>query len=390
MNFTLKEVNDKSTKKEFLLLPLKIYKNDKNWIRPLDKDIEKVFDPEQNKLFRNGECCRWILLDNNNQTIGRVAAFVDFKSAEKNDQPTGGMGFFECINDKVAANILFDQCRDWLKARGMEAMDGPINFGERDRWWGCLIEGFVEPNYCNNYNPPYYRELFESYGFQDYFRQFTYWRPISDEGVNPVIWEKAKRIAQNPDYTFRHIEKNNTDKYVKDFCTIYNKAWSKFPGVKALNEGHVKLIFKAIKPIMDERLIWFAYYKDEPVALFIMIPEINQIVKHLDGQFNLLAKLKFLYYKSRNVCYKAFGFVFGVVPEQQKKGVEGAIIKAFANVALKSDFPYKELELNWIGDFNPTMMHLVEEIGCKVARTHITFRYLFDRTKEFKRCSKVS
>jgi len=390
MNYRLVEVNNKKTRKDFLLLPVKLYKTDKNYIRPLDQDIEKVFDPKQNKLFRQGECIRWILLDQQNQVIGRVAAFIDYKSASKNDQPTGGIGFFECINDKNAAFILFDKCREWLTNKGMEAMDGPVNFGERDRWWGCLIEGFTQPNYCNNYNLPYYRDLFEEYGFKDYFRQITYHSPISDERMNPMIKEKALRLSDNTDYLFKHIEKGNSIKYANDFCIIYNKAWAKFPGVKPLSESHVKAMFKSMKPVMDEKLIWFGYYKNEPVACFIMIPEINEIVKHLNGNFNLFGKLKFLYYMWRKVCYKSFGFVFGIVPEQQRKGVEGALIMAYAKIALAPGFHYSEIEMNWIGDFNPAMMHLLEEIGARPKKIHITYRYLFDRNKEFKRCSKVS
>lgn len=390
MQYQVIEVNDKKTAREFLLFPVKLYKNEKYFIRPLDTDIEKVFDPKQNKLFRQGECQRWILKDDKGEVVGRVAAFVDRKSAAKNDQPTGGMGFFDCINDKTAAFALFDTCKKWLEIRGMEAMDGPVNFGERDRWWGCLIEGFTYPNYCNNFNFPYYRELFEAYGFQDYFKQFTYHSPIDDSNMSPVIREKARRLSSNPDYHFKHIEKGNNDKYALDFMVIYNKAWAKFPGVKPLAEGHVKAMFKSLKPVMDEKLLWFGYYKDEPIACFIMIPEINEIVRRLNGRFDLIGKLKFLYYKWRKVCFKSFGFVFGVVPEQQRKGVEGALITAYANVACKPGFPYSELELNWIGDFNPAMMHLVEEIGCKPAKIHVTYRYLFDRTAEFKRCTKVS
>jgi hypothetical protein len=390
MNYQIVEVNNKQTRLEFLLLPVKLYKNDKSFIRPLDEDIEKVFDPDKNKLFRQGECIRWILIDNFGQTVGRVAAFIDRKSAAKNEQPTGGMGFFDCIDDNEAAFSLFNKCKEWLQAKGMEAMDGPINFGERDRWWGCLIEGFTQPNYCNNYNFPYYKELLESYGFQDYFRQYTYHSPITDANMNPAIKEKARRLSANPDYLFKHIEKNKSGNYVTDFCTIYNKAWAKFPGVKPLAEGHVRAMFKSMKPIMDEKLIWFGYYKNEPIACFIMIPEINEIIKHLNGKLNLIGKLKFLYYSWKKICYKSFGFVFGIIPEQQRKGVEGALIMAYANMALKPDFHYSEIEMNWIGDFNPAMMHLLEEIGARPAKIHITYRYLFDRDKEFKRCAKVS
>jgi len=390
MKNTLVEVNDPRTKKEFLLFPVHLYKNDPNWIRPLDKDVESVFDPAKNKLFRHGECIRWILIDENGQTIGRVASFVDHNSASKNDQPTGGMGFFECIQNKEAAYMLFDACRDWLKSKGMEAMDGPVNFGERDRWWGLLIEGFTPPNYLNNYNPPYYREFFESYGFRDYFRQLTFGRPITGEGVNPLLWEKADRIFRNPDYSFVHYHKKDMKKFMNDFLIIYNKGWARFPGVKALTNVHVQGIFSSIKPILDDRLLWYAYHKGEPIAFFLCLPEINVIIRKLNGKLGLIEKLRFAYYLWRKECKKAFGFVFGVVPEFHAKGVEAAIIKAFANVALKPGFQYTQLEMNWIGDFNQAMVHMLEELGSKVVKTLITYRLLFDSTKEFKRHKRLS
>jgi hypothetical protein len=132
---TLVEVIDQKTARTFLEMPMDIYRNDPNWIRPLDKDIESVFDKKQNKAFRHGEAIRWILKDEKAKIIGRVAAFVNKKYKTKGDiVPVGGMGFFECINDPAAANILLDACKQWLQQKGMGAMDGPINFGERDRW----------------------------------------------------------------------------------------------------------------------------------------------------------------------------------------------------------------------------------------------------------------
>src|SRR5688572_19662175 len=117
------EVLSNKDKRAFLELPVAIYKGDANWIRPLDKDVEEVFDPAKNKLFKQGECKRWLLINDSGKAIGRVAAFTNKKY--KNDQPTGGIGFFECVNDQQAANFIFDHCREWLRSRGMEAMDGP-------------------------------------------------------------------------------------------------------------------------------------------------------------------------------------------------------------------------------------------------------------------------
>jgi hypothetical protein len=388
--FHLAEVKSREEKKEFLLLPIALYKNEKNWIRPLDKDIEDIFDPKKNKLFRNGECIRWILKNENNEVVGRVAAFIDHKTANNNDQPTGGMGFFECTHNQEAFFILFDACKDWLKQRGMEAMDGPVNFGDRENWWGLLVDGFTPPNYAMPYNFLYYKNFFEAYGFQNYFNQYTYYRTISKEGLKPEVVEKAKRLSQNPNYEFRTLEKKKINTYAEDFCSIYNKAWARFPGVKPLTSTHVLAMMNKLKPILDERLVIFAYYEKQPIGFFIMHPEINQIIRHVNGKLNLWGKLKFFYLLKTGYCTKVLGQIFGVIPEQQGKGVEAALIMKFSEYAWDPKFPYQTLELNWIGDFNPIMMKMSEQIGATIAKTHVTYRYLFDRTKEFKRARVVN
>ena len=380
------EVADAKQAEEFLRLPIKLYKDYKNWIRPLDKDVEAVFDPKKNKAFRSGECIRWIAVDDHGKAVGRIAAFVNRKTATKgNDQPTGGIGFFESVNDKQVAFALFDKAKNWLEEHEMEAMDGPINFGERDKWWGLLVDGFdIEPNYCCNYNPPYYQEFFEAYGFQVYFKQLTFGRKVR-EPFHPKLYEKAKKAMEDPGYHFEHLRLKNLDKYTEDFRVVYNKAWARHSGVAEMSSLQAKALMKQMKPIIDEKIIWFGYYNDDPVAFYINLPEVNQIFKHVNGKLNLLGKLIFLYHKTFKTCKKMLGLVFGVVPEHQGKGLEGALVIATAEMVQKAYTQYDDLEMNWIGDFNPKMIRVVEQVGGDVVKTHHTYRKLFDETREFKR-----
>lgn len=382
----IKEVNDKKTGKAFLELPLTLYKNDPNFIRPLDKDIEFVFDTNKNKYFRHGECIRWVLLDSNEKVIGRIAAFINRKTAKTFDQPTGGVGFFECIENKEAAFLLFDTAKEWLAIKGMEAMDGPINFGDRDKWWGLLVDGFYPPCYCCNYNPTYYQTYFEGYGFQVYFKQHTYYKKVREQ-LAPSYLEKANTILDNKDYHFEHMRLNNLEKYIEDFRTVYNKAWVKHAGVREMTTQQAKVIMGQLKPVIDEKIIWYAYYKNECVGFYINIPELNQLfVKHVNGKLDWIGKLKFLYHKWRKTSKDMYGIVFGIAPEHQRKGVEAAMIVAAAKtIQDSSKVPYEDLQMNWIGDFNPKMMNVAEHIGGRIYKTHHTYRYLFDRTKEFKR-----
>lgn len=385
-NFSLVVVENSSLIVDFLKLPSAIYHNQKSWIRPLDDEIEKIFDKSKNKLYKTGDAIRWLLYNSDGNVIGRMAAFYDKRTAAKNDQLTGGIGFFVCVDDKEAAHTLFDAGKEWLQQKGMEAMDGPVNFGDRNSFWGCLVDGFSEPVFNMPYNPSYYQELFESYGFKNYFNQYTYSIDVQTGVQSPVLRLKGERLLKNQDYHFEIFERKNRERIAEDFKTIYNKAWARFPGVSKMRLQHVNALFNSIKAIMDKRAFVLGYYKDEPIAFYIMVPDINQLIYDFDGKMNLLNKIKLLYrLKVLNKCTRLIGLIFGVTPEYQGKGVESAILLRFEKEIAKAKFTYTDLEMNWIGDFNPVMMKFVEQIGGKIHKTHVTYRYLFDRSKEFTR-----
>ncbi|MBO6185489.1 MAG: hypothetical protein J6O88_12500 [Chryseobacterium sp.] len=377
---TVEEVQNTHQKKEFLDFPARLYQHDKNYIRPLDKDINEVFNPEKNKFYKNGECVRF-LFKNKSETVGKIAVFIN-TSYEQN-QPTGGIGFFDCINDQETANFIFDYCKNWLQERGIEAMDGPINFGERDKFWGLLMDGFIEPLYCMNYNFPYYKELFENYGFKIYFEQLCFSRPIFAE-VSRVFTVMHAKHSKNPEILARPMKKNNLEKFAKDFTLIYNKAWASHGQGKCLDEAKTLKMFKSMKPIINEHISWFVYENEKPVAMWMNIPDLNQWFKYLNGKFGIIEKLKFLWVKKFKKNEKMVGLVFGVVPEWQKKGLEGYMIWE-GTQHLRKHTDFKTTELQWIGDFNPKMIKIAENLDTTVTRKLATYRYLFDRDKEFER-----
>jgi hypothetical protein len=382
----LLEVTTPRLAKEFLEVNAIINRHQANYIRPLDKDVEAVFDPKKNKAFRFGTATRWVLKDANGTLIGRIAAFTNKKYRSKGDEgPVGGISFFDCINNQQAADMLFDVAKHWLIQQGMEAMDGPINFGERDRWWGLVVEGFQEPLYCMNYNAPYYKELFEHYGFRVFFNQVCFGMHPK-QPLNPKIWERHARFADDPAYTARYIDKNQLEKFAQDFTTIYNSAWAGHGGMKQLRKEQVVQMFKQMKPVMDEKVVWFAYHNGEPIGMFINLPDLNQWFKYLNGKFDLWHKLKFLWIKKTKPCKKIVGIVFGIVPEFQGKGIDAFMIAEAAKVVQQPHIPYTEYEMQWIGDFNPKMINVAEGFSDTYrSRMLSTYRYLFDRTKEFKR-----
>lgn len=377
----VEEVQNENQKREFLEFPARLYQNDSNYIRPLDRDIEDIFNPEKNKFFKDGLCARFLFKNKKHETVGKTAVFINQQYQQK--QSTGGIGFFDCINDQQTADFIFDYCRNWLQEHSMEAMDGPINFGERDKFWGLLTEGFIEPLYGMNYNQPYYKTLFENYGFKIYFEQLCFSRPVFGE-VSRVFTLMHTKHKRNPAISALPMKKNNLEKFARDFTEVYNKAWAAHGEGKQLEEAKVLKMFKTMKPIINEHISWFVYEGEKPIAMWMNIPDLNQWFKYLNGKFGLWEKLKFMWVKKFRKNEKMVGLVFGVVPEWQKKGIEGYMIWE-GTQHLRKHTDFKVTELQWIGDFNPKMIRIAENLDTTVTRKLATYRYLFDREKEFER-----
>jgi hypothetical protein len=211
---------------------------------------------------------------------------------------------------------MFNHCKQWLQQRGMEAMDGPINFGERDKWWGLVIEGYYSPLYGMNYNPPYYVQLFEQYGFKTYFNQVCFGLTVQNR-LQDKFYERHAALSADPNYKAVHIKKSQIEKFAKDFTYIYNKAWAGHGGGKSLEEKTVQKMFKTMKPVMDEHISWFVYYKDEPIAMWVNLPDLNQYFKYMNGKFGLMEKIKFVLLQKFGKCNRFVGLVFGIIPEFQ-------------------------------------------------------------------------
>ena len=374
-------VNTPLLEKAFCAVNATLNKFNPNYIRPLDNEVQQVFDPAKNKLFKEGNAQRWLLQDHQGQYIGRIAAFYYSKYKNKGtDYPVGCVGYFDCINDQAAANLLFDTAKEWLKENGMEAMDGPINFGDRDKWWGLMVEGFDRaPMYGMSFNPEYYENLLETYGFKNFYNQYYYRLNIFDN-LPARFKERYEKFKSKPDYQARYLDKRHLEKYAQDFVTIYNEAWAQHGEAKAITFEQIMKLFKTLDPIMDSKMIWFAYYKNEPIAMFINIPDINQYFKHFNGKLGWKEKIHLMWMKWTRQNKRLTGLAFGVVPKYQSLGVDSFLIYSSALVMwdLKT---YQEYEMGWAADWNPKMVNIYKSLGAQPSRRMVTYRYIFDLHK---------
>lgn len=380
----IREVTSKSENELWLDVPSYIYRNDLNHIPHIRQDVESIFDTGKNKLYRDGASKRWLLIDNDGRSIGRIAAFHSKKYATAQKYPTGGLGFFECTDSQEAAFMLFDVAVEWLKSEGMKAVDGPINFGEKEAYWGLLVENFTDmSSFRMNYNPSYYQAFFEQYGFKTYYEQWCYKRDLYVP-AQEVFVRKTNMLMTEEGYHIRSAQGKNLEQIAQDFVTVYNAAWAGLPGHKQMRIEQARNAMKAMKQVMDKDVMVFAFHHQKPIGFYINLPEVNEFMRHVNGNLNWWGKIKFLWHFKFQKRHTMVGVVFGVDREYHGKGVEGAMIK-WTEENIVTLNRYKETILTWIGDFNPKMIRVAENLGAKRYRTLITYRLILDPSIVFER-----
>ncbi len=381
----IRVVNLKKDVRMFHKFPHKLYAGDENWVSQPHALLEDIFDLEKNKGLKNGAVCRWIVLEKG-EVLGRVAAFVVDTYASNLDRPTGGIGFFECVDNQKVANLLLDTAIKWLRELKMEAVDAPINIGDSFFNWGVLTKGFSKKATLGMpYNKKYYQYLFKDFGFQTYYEQFTYQLNICNPALPERFRKEAERMSQESGFTYRKFSFSHKEGFVRDFARIHEQVCVKQENYKRIDlEDLLKMLHK-VRFLIDEDLIWFVYHNDEPVAVFVAVPDMNQLFRKISsGQLNIIRKLKLLYYKQRGIATRCKFLVMSIVPSFQNVGLESAILYKIREM-LCSKKKYDEMELSWVADFNPEMISLFEAVGGVCDRKHKTLRYIFDQSKAVKR-----
>ncbi len=366
----------------FLDLPRFLYRDDPNWVGPLDQELKALFSPKHNPHFAEGEAQWWVLQGSRGEPIGRIAAFIYYPKARRYAVPTGGIGFFECINDYAAAEALLSTAQAWLAERGMEAADACVNFGENDRFWGVLVEGFDSPPaYGMPYNKPYYADLLTRYGYEVYFRQES--RRLDLRAIPERIVRIAQRAAQKEGVQFAYPELHNLTKYANDFRIIYNDAWQFHEHFVPLSEERVQRLVENLRLILVPEMIYFAYVEGEPAGVILAVPDLNQIFLPWRGKPTFWQLLQFLWrkrnryawYRKRGILTRARVMLMGVRPKFQRRGLESAL--AYLPVPPVIEMGITEAELSWVGDFNPAMLAVLEATQARRSKVHVTFRHYF-------------
>ena len=185
-------------------------------------------------------------------------------------------------------------------------------------------------------------------------------------------------MMKKPGYSFRHFDKATKEKKFSDFQEIYNDAWADFENFTPIEIDTIRESFRQMKPVMDEKIIWFAYYQDEPIAFVICIPDVNQILKHVQGKLNVWGKLKFAWFSKTTKVERLRIIIMGCKKKFRQHGIESGLIRCLQQEVLPRN-SIKSVELAWVGDFNSKMLALHKATGAKKDKVHRTFRFVFEK-----------
>jgi hypothetical protein len=364
LNLCIETVKNQKDWKSFLKLPWRIYKGNEYWVPPLLAEVRETLDTKQNPFWKHAK--REIFLARKGDSlVGRIVTIVDENHNEFHNEKTGFFGFFECVNDFEVAQGLWDETKKWLKTNGMEIMRGPTSPSMNDEN-AFLLEGFDKPPaVMMPYTVPYYLDLAERYGFKKAKDLYAFIKYAKD-GIPPRIEKMINRIKARTHVKVRPFSMKNFERDVQYLKDIYNAAWEKNWGFVPMTDDEMDVTGKKLKQFAEPELVLFAEMDGRPVAVTITVPDINQVLKRLNGRLGPIEMLKFLFYKRK--ITGARSLVGGVMKEYRETGIIAVLYYETEKANLR--LGYQWCELGWNLEDNDLINRFDIAIGAKLYKKY--------------------
>jgi GNAT superfamily N-acetyltransferase len=362
------ELGNRRQLKAFIKFPWRIYRHDPNWVPPLILDQLQFFTPRKNPYFSHSTA-QLFMAFRGDEPVGRISAHENNQHIQVHRDGAGFFGFFECIDDQVVADTLFDVASTWLRKRGLKTMRGPVSFSVNHEV-GLLLDAFDEPPLIRmTYNPPYYASLIEGYGLQKIQDLYGYVMGENEE-IPERLRAMSEHVLEDPKLVVRTVDvrdfKNEMDRIKK----IYAEAWSENWGAVPLTEAEFDRIVGEFRPIYDRDLFFIAEYDGEPAGMSLVLPDLNQALKRAGGRLFPLGLLKILWYRRKINAWRMP--ILGVQQEHRLRGIEVVFICRTYDVA-KKNRTYRKGEMSWILESNTAANAVLKKLGARRSKTYRIF-----------------
>ena len=335
---------DNKAMEDFLRLPWRIYRDDPNWVPPVLAFQKDFLNPHTGPFFEFGEA-QYFLAYQAGQPAGRISAHINRLHNQYHDPEDGFFGFFECLPDVKVAAALFDAAADWLSQHGKKRLIGPLNFSVYDEM-GLLVEGFdTMPAIFQSHNPPYYLDLLTALGLTKVLDWYALNITQRDVDV-PRLERRLKQILQGQGLIFTKYHPQELERRAQEVYELFNEAWSRNWGHVPVTDRQFKKFFHDLKPLLRSELINLILDGDRLVAFGIAIPDINPLIKKLNGRLTWWGKLQLWYEAKYRPYKKARGLILGVLqPYQNRRLHHALIIRTYLDIVQGSPCEIFDLSL---------------------------------------------
>ena len=373
MHVEIREVNNKREWNEFIRLPWKIYNHDPLWVPPLLFDLKKQLDQKVNPFFKSAEVKYWIAVDNNNACVGRIAAIVNHQHNNYYGERVGFFGYFECFNDETISVALLSVANKWLKQKGMNAIRGPVNLSLANEC-GLLIDGFDRsPILQMNYNPPYYPQLLENFGYKKEHDLLAFY--ISDDILkNEKIMQRLERlseiVSQKEKISFRYFNTKDFKKEIEIIRSLFNNYMSNNWGFLPMEEKEIDFIGRALKPVLIKELAIFAEVNGEAVGFSLSLPDLNQVLKGMNGKLFPFGIFQFLFGKNKITDMRVM--LMGINKPFRRKGLEAVFY--YRTIIEGAKRKFTGAELSWVSEDNQILIHELQSLDARLYKRYRIFR----------------
>ncbi|MFQ5671590.1 MAG: hypothetical protein ACE5G9_00715 [Nitrospinales bacterium] len=369
----IQKVETPADKHAFIKLPWEIYKNDSRWVPPLLVERKKFLDPKANPFFDHAEVDFFLALGENRQPVGRIAFVVDHAHNTFHSQEVGFFGLFESIDDREVADRLLDVVYEGCRAKGLKKLLGPMNLSINHEC-GLLVEGFDKaPMLGIPYNPPYYSSLLEGWGLTK--AKDLVCLKIAPFIRMPEYLEQAMvRIQKRNRFTVRCLRMDQFQKEIDVLWEIYNSAWERNWGFTPMTRDEFYFAADEMKHFIEPEFCLIAEIKDEPVGFSLTLPDINQVLKTLDGKLFPFGWARFLMNRKKIDSYRVL--TLGVKKKFQRLGIDVSFYHKTYRRCL--DQKVALCEMSWILEDNQAMLAPLYRMGADVYKRH----RIYERTCE--------
>lgn len=365
----IKSVASSKDLRRFINHPYHFYRDDPNWVPPLRAELKAQFNSKSNPLLDHCDVQLFLLVEGD-RIMGRVAAFIDRLAVEFWGEKIGLFGYYECIQDQQASRMLFQAAEDWLKERGMASMRGPWTFVSQE--WGLVVEGFSPPPcIMAPYNPPYYGRQFTDFGLMKAKDLLCYY--ISGrEGyrIPDRILKLTDRVAERYGVTVRPVDMSRYEEEVETFLALSNSSIINNWGYSPVTEAEADAMARDLKKIIQPRGVVFAEDRNgRPIGFAIALPDINLLLKELNGRLLPFGWLKLLWGLPRLNSYRMFAL--GVIPEYHGLGIDSLIYRALYESLFSPDM---WMEINYVLEDNVHMNNAIRKLQAKPLRRYRVYQ----------------